>query len=261
MVICKVVNEPAELLNLVGDELKELKILAEEASLEDLQRIVALLMKTLVELVNSNAPLLTLEMSLVRLATLAPSQDLARLISHIENLERRLATSPLPAVRPQATQKAPDAEPPPPKKPEAPVATTTDSKGWQGLVDKVKQSRPMLGSVLEHGRPLKLEPPTLEVGYPKGSFMTGQLREEDIRNDLEALATEYFGTPVKLKVTEVNAETKDAPKSLVETRQEEETDRMRRLREDAMEHPALKLVQEVFHGKIKKVIPIDKGFV
>jgi hypothetical protein len=36
---------------------------------------------------------------------------------------------------------------------------------------------------------------------------------------------------------------------------------MRRLREDAMEHPALKAVQDVFHGKIKKVIPIDKGFV
>jgi hypothetical protein len=47
----------------------------------------------------------------------------------------------------------------------------------------------------------------------------------------------------------------------VETRQDKETDRMRRLREDALEHPALKSVQEVFQGKIKKVIPIDKGFV
>jgi len=261
LVICKVVDEPAELLDMVGDELKELKILAGGASLEDLQRIVTLLMKTQVELVSSNAPLLTLEMSLVRLATLAPSQDLARLISHIENLERRLATAPLPASRPQATQKAPAAEPPPPKKPEAPVATKTDSRGWQGLVDKVKQSRPMLGSVLEHGRPLQLEPPVLEVGYPQGSFMTGQLQEEDVRHDLEELATEYFGTTVKLKVTTVSAEVQNAPKSLVETRREEETDRMRRLREDAVEHPALKMVQDVFGGKIKKIIPIDKGFV
>jgi hypothetical protein len=36
---------------------------------------------------------------------------------------------------------------------------------------------------------------------------------------------------------------------------------MRRLRDDALEHPALKSVQEIFDGKIKKVIPIDKGFV
>jgi len=262
MVICKVVDEPAELLDMVGDELKELKLLAEDASLEDLQRIVTLLMKTQVELVNSNAPLLALEMSLVRLATLAPTRELGKLISHIENLERRLASVPPPASRPQAAPKAPAAvPPPPPKKPEAPVATKTDSKGWQGLVDMVKQSRPMLGSVLEHGRPLKLEPPMLEVGYLKGSFMIGQLKEDDIRHDLEALATEYFGATIKLKVSMVDAEAQDAPKSLVETRQEEETDRMRRLREDAAEHPALKMVQDVFHGKIKKVIPIDKGFV
>ncbi len=261
MVICKVVDEPAELLDMVGDELRELKVLAEEASLEDLQRIVTLLMKTQVELVNSSSPLLVLEMSLIRLATLAPTQDLGRLIRHIESLERRLASAPLPASRPQTTPQAPAAEPPPPKKPEAPAAASTDNKGWQGLVDKVKQSRPMLGSVLEHGRPLKLEPPMLEVGYPKGSFMTGQLQEDDIRHDLEVLATEYFGTTIKLKVSTVDTKVKDAPKSLLETRQEEETDRMRRLREDAMEHPALKAVQEVFHGKIKKVIPIDKGFV
>ena len=261
MVICRVVDEPAELLDMVGDELKEIKLLANDASLEDLQRIITLLMKTQVELANSNAPLLTLEMSLVRLATLAPSRDLAKLINHIESLERRLATAPLPASRPQTTTTTTATEPPPPKKPEAPVATTTDSKGWQGLVDKVKQSRPMLGSVLEHARPLKLEPPILEIGYPKGSFMTSQLQEEDVRSDLEALATEYFGSTIKLKISTVETATHDAPKSLVETRQEKETDRMRRLREDAMEHPALKAVQDVFDGKIKKVIPIDKGFV
>ena len=119
----------------------------------------------------------------------------------------------------------------------------------------------MLGSVLEHGRPLQLVPPMLEIGYPEGSFMTVQLQEKDVRSDLEALAAEYFGSTIKLKISTVETATHDAPKSLVETRQEKETDRMRRLREDAMEHPALKAVQDVFDGKITKVIPIDKGFV
>ncbi len=259
MVICKVVDDPAEMLDLVGDELKGLKALAEEASLEDLQRIVTLLMKTQSELVNSNYPLLTLEMSLIRLATLSPSQDLAKLISHIESLEKRLgATSPPKA---QSILQRPAQEAPPPKKPEAPVAVTTANKGWQGLVEQVRQSRPMLGSVLEHGRPLKLELPTLEIGYPAGSFMISQLQEQEISQDLEALATAYFGQPVKLRITGIDAGQQDAPPSLVETRQAKETDRMRRLREDAVGHPALKSVQEIFNGKIKKVIPIDKGFV
>jgi DNA polymerase-3 subunit gamma/tau len=151
---------------------------------------------------------------------------------------------------------------PPPKKPEAPVATSTESKGWQGLVEQVKQSRPMLGSVLEHGRLLKLELPVIEIGYTKGSFMISQLQEQDISQDLEVLTTEYFGQPVKLRVLAVDIEQQStAPPSLVEEREAKETDRMRRLREDAMEHPALKSVQDIFKGKIKKVIPIDKGYV
>ncbi len=280
MVICKVVEDPAEMLDLVGEELKELKALAEEASLDDLQRIVTLLMKTQTELVNSSFPLLTLEMSLIRLATLAPTQDLAKLISHIESLEKRLATTPLPKTQhpahrptpnqtlsgspvpaPAPTTPSPSPDPPP-KKLEAPVATSTESKGWQGLVEQVKQSRPMLGSVLEHGRLLKLELPVIEIGYTKGSFMISQLQEQDISQDLEVLTTEYFGQPVKLRVLAVDIEQQSAaPPSLVEEREAKETDRMRRLREDAMEHPALKSVQDIFKGEIKKVIPIDKGFV
>ena len=267
MVICKVVEDPTELLDLVGDELKDLKALAEVASLEDLQRIVTLLMKTQSELVHSNYPLLTLEMSLIRLATLAPSQDISKLISHIESLEKRLSSTPLQKVHsaPQgSTPERPQQPPPatsPPKKPEAPVATSTDSKGWQGLVDQVKQSRPMLGSVLEHGRLLKLELPFLELGYAKDSFMISQLQEHEISQDLETLATEYFGEPIKLRVSPIEAGKQDTPPSLVETREAKETDRMRRLRDDAMEHPALKAVQDIFDGKIKQVIPIDKGFV
>ncbi|MDG5468447.1 DNA polymerase III subunit gamma/tau [Deltaproteobacteria bacterium IMCC39524] len=280
MVICKVVEDPAEMLDLVGEELKELKSLAEEASLDDLQRIVTLLMKTQTELVNSSFPLLTLEMSLVRLATLAPTQDLAKLINHIESLEKRMGSTPLakaqhPVQRPtssstQSASPAPVPAPttpipspdPPPKKPEAPVATSTESKGWQGLVEQVKQSRPMLGSVLEHGRLLKLEIPVIEIGYAKGSFMISQLQEPDISQDLDVLITEYFGQPVKLRILAVDIEQQStAPPSLVEEREAKETDRMRRLREDAMEHPALKSVQDIFKGEIKKVIPIDKGFV
>jgi DNA polymerase-3 subunit gamma/tau len=224
-------------------------------------------MKTQSELVHSSYPLLTLEMSLVRLATLAPSQELGKLISHIERLEKRLSAAPLTKAQSAPQRPIPEEhqhrapEVPPPKKSEAPVAGSTDSKGWQGLVEQVRQSRPMLGSVLEHGRLLKLQPPILEIGYEKESFMISQLQEQEVSRDLEILATDYFGQPVKLRVVPLDTKQQNAPPSLVEDRKAKETDRMRRLREDAMEHPALKSVQNIFDGKIKKVIPIDKGFV
>ncbi len=261
LIICKVVEDPDEMLDLVGDELRNLKAISESSSLDDLQRVVTLLLKSLTELSGSSFPLLTLEMCLVRLANLAPTQDIGRLISHIESLEKKLATAPLPKAH---SAPAPAPAPPPgptPKKAEAPANEVPGNKGWQGLVEQVKHRRPMLGSVLEHGRPLKLEPPILEVGYPRGSFMMGQLQEADVSRDLEEIATTYFCQPMKLRVSSVEAEQQDAPPSLAAARQAEETDRMRRLREDALEHPSLKSVLSIFNGKVKKVIPIDKGFV
>ena len=227
--------------------------------------MVTLLLKTQGELANSPYPLLTLEMSLVRLATLARGQDLGKLITRLEGLEKRLAgglapASPAPS-RPAASAPSPAPGGPPPKKPEAPAAAAPGNKGWQGLVDQVKQSRPMLGSVLEHGRPLNLEPPRLEIGYPKGSFMLEQFKDGESCQAIEELASVYFDHPVTLKVVTVDAQQAGSPQSLVETRHAEETDRMRRLKEDALNHPALKAVQDVFEGEIKKVIPIDKGFV
>ena len=91
--------------------------------------------------------------------------------------------------------------------------------------------------------------------------MISQLLEEDVQLDLEKLCKDYFEETVTLTITPIDNEKKDTPKSLVQNRQEQETDRMRRLREDALSHPALKSVQEIFGGEIKKIIPIDKGFV
>jgi DNA polymerase-3 subunit gamma/tau len=270
MVVCLVVNEPDELLDLADDELKELQSLAKTVSLEDLQRMVTLLMKAQAELVSSPYPQLTLEMTLVRLANLAPTQELARLLQRLDGLEKRLASGVRPAAtapaqsKPATVPSAPtpptEESRPPVKKPEASATAATD-RGWQGLVDQVKQTRPMLGSVLEHGRPIKLEPPQLEVGYPSGSFLLSNFQDHETVQDIEEMASSYFGHPTTLKIVTLDAEQKDAPPSLVETRQAEETDRMRRLRDDAMEHPALKSVQEIFGGEIKSVTPIDKGFV
>jgi DNA polymerase-3 subunit gamma/tau len=268
LVICKVVPEPAEMIDMVGDELQELQTLAAAASLEDLQRIVTLLLKLQGELAGSPYPLLSLEMGMVRLATLPPLEDLGKLLARFEQLERRLATGVPLATATAAPGRPgpPTAAPPPtaaqpPKKPDPPAVLRPHARGWEGLVEEVKQSRPMAGSVLEHGRPLRLEPPTLEVGYPEGSFHLAHFQDAANRQAVEAIARLYFDHPVTLRVVALQAEQRDIPPSLVEARQAEESDRQRRLRENALNHPALKAVQEIFGGEIKTVIPIDKGFV
>lgn len=262
LVICKIVPEPAELLDMVGDELQELQVLSGGASLEELQRMVTLLLKLQTELAGSPYPLLSLEMALVRLANLPPMEELGKLLGRLESLEKRLAAgAALPMAR-AAASSPPPAGPSPPKKPEPPAVSPPRARGWEGLVEQVKQSRPLIGSILEHGRPLRLEPPALEVGYPEGSFHLAHFQETDNRQAVEAVARLYFDHPMTLRVVALASDRQDpVPPSLVEERQALESDRQRRLKEDAMNHPALKAVQEIFGGEVKNVIPIDKGFV
>jgi DNA polymerase-3 subunit gamma/tau len=101
----------------------------------------------------------------------------------------------------------------------------------------------------------------LEVGYVAGSFHLEQFQRVENREAVEAVARLYFDHPVTLRVVALEPERRNAPPSLAEERQAQESDRQRRLKEDALEHPALKTIQELFGGEVKNVIPIDKGFV
>ncbi len=280
LVLCQVLEDPAELLDTVGEELTALKELAALGSLEDLQRALSLLVKTEAELAGSSYPRLTLEMALVRLAQLPSALDVATLVRKLESLEKRLAAGGVPAAAPaspvpQAPPAAPVQSPPtsvppespqqaapaPPQRPVPPQAPATGRQGWQGLVEFVKGHRPMVGSLLEHGSLLSMELPVLEVGFQKGSFHLEQIKDTETQDALRKLGAEYFGQPVTLRVQELDAGQNQAPPSLLEERKAKDSDRKRRLREDALAHPMVKAAVDVFNGEVKEVKPIDKGFV
>ncbi|HEX9776522.1 MAG TPA: DNA polymerase III subunit gamma/tau [Geopsychrobacteraceae bacterium] len=267
LVVLKVSDRPGELLDAGETELQELKPLAEQCSLEDLQRMLTLLIGAEAELAQANYPRLTMEMVLIRLAQLPPGQDVARLISKLEALEKRLAdgaspspSAPSAAPPPPAAPNAPD--PPPdeaaaPAESAAPAGGAGQEKGWAGLVDFVKSRRVRIGSFLEHGRLIGDQLPNLRVALPASFY---GLIDKEMKEELQGLAAEYFARPVKLEVTCL-AGNEAAPPSLLEERRRQETDREKRLQKDAVEHPMVKAAIEIFEGEVGKVTPIDKGFV
>ena len=269
LVVLKVSDRPGELLDAGETELQELKPLAEQCSLEDLQRMLTLLIGAEAELAQANYPRLTMEMVLIRLAQLPPGQDVARLISKLEALEKRLAegASPSPSAPSAAPPPTapPAADPPDPAPGEAvpssesaaPVGSAGQEKGWAGLVDFVKSRRVRIGSFLEHGRLIGDQLPNLRVALPASFY---GLIDKEMKEELQSLAAEYFARPVKLEVTCL-AGNEAAPPSLLEERRRQETDREKRLQKDAVEHPMVKAAIEIFEGEVGKVTPIDKGFV
>ncbi|WP_432823579.1 DNA polymerase III subunit gamma/tau [Trichloromonas sp.] len=265
VILCKVLDAPEEVLQVVGDELADLQRLAKSSELDDLQRAQTVLMKAEVELVGASFPRLTVEMALVRLANLPPARDVASLVRKLEDLERRLAGSGgLPAAAPGRSSRPAPVESEafvPPKKPEAPVPSAVGGGGWQGLVTQVRSRRPMIGSLLEHGSLLKQELPELEIGFPAGSFHLEQVKDAETFAVLVEMASEFFARPVTIRIVPIDAKSGQTPPSLLEERKAQESDRKKRLREDALAHPMVQKAVAVFEGEIREVRPIDKGYV
>jgi DNA polymerase-3 subunit gamma/tau len=118
----------------------------------------------------------------------------------------------------------------------------------------------LLASLLERGSLVALQLPLLDIGFPAGSFLLEQVRDPEALAALQALAAEFFGVPVTIRLTPLDGPQQAAP-SLLEERQAQESDRKKRLREDALAHPMVKAALAVFAGEVKEVRPIDKGFV
>ena len=268
LVLFQVVEDPAGIAEVTPDEMQELKNFSGLGSLEDHQRALSLLLKTEAEVATSAFPRMAVEMALIRLASLPPGKDVSTLVRKLEEMERRIASGVAASPTAQKSSVPPPPEPPerdlepPSKKVEAPLPEEPGTeKGWSGLVDFVKaKRRPRIASILEQVSPMAVSRDHLKVGFEKGSFVDGQL-DSETKGDLEKLAAEYFGNPVRLETVYVDqAETK-APPSIAEEKQANETDRAKRLRDDALNHPMVKTAIDVFDGEVVDVKPIDKGYV
>lgn len=283
LVILKVIAEPGELLDVSEGELTELRRLAEPRPLDEFQRILAFLLRTEAELATSSYPRLTMEVAVVKLATLPTGIDVATLIGRLESLEKTLlarvdhdAAAPVatPAVgqghaaapRPVSGNSDIDLPPEPPplpeepdeKKPDAQSAGEQHAGNWAGLVEFVRnRRRPRISSLLEQASLLTLELPLLRIALPVKFF---DFADSEVQQNLQALAAEYFSAPVKIEMIK-GANGEHQPQSLHEERERQESDRQRKLRENALEHPLVKSALEIFGGNVEKVTPIDKGFV
>ena len=268
LVVLKVTEQPGPLLDFSEAELQELRTLGAPANLDEMQRLLSLLIRAEVELAVSNHPRLTMEMTLVRLASQPSGIDVASLVRKLESLERRLAGGNLPI--PSAVPTSPprpvipaDLSPPPEpesfgKKPEAPPPADVGEKSWAGLVDFVKvRRRPRIASLLEQSSLLLLELPRLRIGMPAKFF---GLADAEMRQSIEELAGQYFAATVRVEVDKVEHQ-QAAPPSLHEERLQQETDRQKKLKENAEDHPMIKAAMEIFGGNIEEIRPIDKGFI
>ena len=90
LVIAKIADDPARLLDLAEDELADVKAVAAPADVDDLTRLHQGFSRAFDDIVRSGQPRASLEMALVRLSRRPPLLPVDELIRRLGDLERRL---------------------------------------------------------------------------------------------------------------------------------------------------------------------------
>ncbi|MBU5611986.1 DNA polymerase III subunit gamma/tau [Geomonas azotofigens] len=278
--ILKAVGEPGDLLELSDAELGDLTALGAQASVQDLQRHLAILLKAEAEIAHAGFPRLILEMALIKMASLAPAIPVQDLLARLDALEkggplpprgeapRPLAPAPRPAQQAPPQQQgvsrpaaAPVAAAPVAAAPQrhaaapqaAPSGFASGGDLWGGFVQAVKAKKPMLGGALEEVYPVKVAQGVLEIGCLQGSFQLTRLQDPEQINELKSLAQGHFGVPTQVKVVALNAPPTDAAPTLSEKKSLEDAERKAVLRREAEEHPLVAAAVELFDGEIAEV--------
>ncbi len=131
------------------------------------------------------------------------------------------------------------------------------SARWPELVEGIRTRKRVLGSFLEHARPLSLANGELALAFSRGDLYAEKVRTE--KGSLENVLTELLQAPTRLKIVELSASDGPSVASLAETndRQDREA-REARLR-GGREHPAILRAVAVLGGEIEDVRDLGGG--
>jgi DNA polymerase-3 subunit gamma/tau len=287
MVVLRIAPKSEGLVEASDAELAELRALAERTEETRLRRMFRALLKEQEDLAWAPRPHAVLEMAAVRLATMPAGDDVGKLLARLEALERRLSegapggggsgpagsarrgsspsggrprgapsASTAPASR-SGKPEASDASPPPPdvptvdagSPPPSPEASAPAAVVFDRIKAFVGRRNPNLGSALEGGRLLARDEDRLRIAQPN-RFAAQRL--EGRREALEGLCAELFGKTLRVEI------------ELPENRAsggaaQADPEALRRLRQKALNHPAVAEALEVLDGDIAEIRPLPGG--
>jgi DNA polymerase-3 subunit gamma/tau len=270
LLVIRSVKKPEEILDLADAELEELRQQAAGFSAQDIQRRLTLLIKADGEMAFASFQRLILEMALLKAALLVPVIPINELIEKIKMLETgavHTPTLPWNAGRPTASgignpeRSEPKRPTPPPARAAQPPPATPVPKAqphgshsdWERFVAFTVEKRPAIGSILEHGSPLKLEPGLMEIGFPAGSYYLTSVQDSDSIKEIQAVADEFNGAATTVKIKAIIPETGDSPPSLAEKKKSDREERIEGLKQEVASHPVINEALRLFGGTITDI--------
>jgi len=242
------ITDGKELLSDVADhERDELNKLAAMVAREDLQRILDIGMAEEIAVKRSRDPRINLEKMTVTMAYLEPLIPVTEIVSRMERLEERLRTGKGPAEPGQGEREPEQKE----MKRMVPTidASASGEQVWNRLKNVVKQKDMLLWSKIAPGTYRHYDEKTLTIGFPPDYVFLDDVRDQEQRGRLSALAADIFKQPLSVVIVETNGEEGQNGRSNGNMGREQE------LKNEALRHPIVQKTMDVFNGaEIRDVI-------
>ena len=245
-ILAKIGAPASATLELAEPEWKELQAIAAMRSLEEIELIFQVLNHGIEWIIRSPQPKIVLDVLLVKCATAealiyaGEGQGLNQNQPPIQNQAQKQVQKLTPPAELKST---------PTPIPAAPTAILN----WETFIGRIRETRPLLATVLEHGTCTKLPSETeamLLIHFrPEDSYYREQLQARAYNDQLLALSKEFFGRHVQLKV-ELASEEQQHEESVATRRDREHKERERTALQKAQNHPIIREAQSLFGGDL-----------
>jgi DNA polymerase-3 subunit gamma/tau len=266
LVVLRIAPEADALVEGTDEERAELREIAERTDATRLRRMFRALVKEQEDLAWAPQPFAVLEMAVVRLASLPASDDVARLLARLDELERKLDNS----AGPGAVSGGSGGPPPEPSRARAKKSASSSTTAPPGLTSKEVNSvassgapldvvfdrlrafsraeSPAVFAALDGGRLVEQNDTGLRIAVPE-AFAADRLRDKAPL--LEALTARFFGRPMSVRV-ELDARDAAGEADAVS----EDPDTLRLRRQAALNHPGVSRALEIMGGEVVEIRPL-----
>jgi DNA polymerase-3 subunit gamma/tau len=262
MIVVKSTKTPDQLIDLTRDECDGLREQVKESPVEILQRLFDVWLKAESEIYHSSMPHIVLEMLLLKMVYLKGLVPLDDALAKLNALEQKILTkrsaSPegveCAAVQYKEVEDRGDV--PVPLKEDAVPLTHKESikddnnQNWEKFLAFTRNEKPMLAAVLDHGKLLRIDDKTIELGFARNSLFIESAQDKDNTKQLEKMFEEFFGRKIHVNIASLGEEEIIDPSlQSGETKNKDAGDN----ENEAVRNPLVNEALSIFDGKIVDV--------
>jgi len=250
LLLVKMGQTAPPLVDVPAHEMILMKRQVEAISLESINEFFAALFKGEAGIRLSAQPKLALEALLIKLAQFKHLISFDEIVHKLDGLTKRLEERCSPSEQTRAharpKQEAPRVSGGNELSSEARTPSDDLGETWQQLLSSLHQHCQSLVPSLEKAMLSKVAEDFVEICVRGNSFYTARLRDKKSTAAIQKVCSQFFGRNMTIKITEAQNKTS-------ENKYPRESDRTRRLKKEALNHPMVVDTLEVFEGRVVDV--------